>query len=222
MFNTAIQQAKEEVMWGVRQMVEKGYALGTAGNISARVQGHELFVITPSSMNYSILQPEDLCVVDMEGEVLDARHKPSVETTMHRYLFLLRPEVNGIVHSHSKYATLVASIDGLETLPILDVESVSYLGGETPIAAFYPAGSLELAEAIRDTVGTSAAILMANHGAIGLGTSVEKAMIVNDNIERTCEQYLWLRAIGGQIKAMPADYVSRVKELSLKSRGVIQ
>ena len=92
MIQSAIQKAKEEVLWGVQVMVERGYTLGTAGNISARVEGEDRFVITPSSRSYATLKQEDLCVVDMDGNIVEAAYKPSVETTMHRYLFLLRPE----------------------------------------------------------------------------------------------------------------------------------
>ncbi len=220
MRESAIQKAKEEVLWGVQVMVQRGYTLGTAGNISARVEGEDLFVITPSSRSYATLKQEDLCVVDMAGNLVQAVHKPSVETTMHRYLFLLRPEVNAVIHTHAKYATLVATLEGVESLPIIDIESVSYLGGETPIAPFHPAGSPELAEAVRDAIGSSAGLLMQNHGAIGVGTSMEKAMIVNDNIERTCEQYLWMLATGRTGKQMPQPYIDQVKALSLQSRQV--
>ena len=134
----AVEQAKEEVMWGVRSMVEKGYALGTAGNISARVKGEELFVITPSSRSYTTLTKEDLCLLDMSGKVIEGKYKPSVEAVMHRYIFQIRPEVEAIVHSHSKYGTLASSIKGVAELPIIDVESISYLGGEVPVAPFAP------------------------------------------------------------------------------------
>ena len=72
MYDT-IEQAKEDVMWGVRTMVEKGYALGTAGNISARVQDKEMFVITPSSRSYATLKKEDLCLLDMEGNIVEGK-----------------------------------------------------------------------------------------------------------------------------------------------------
>ena len=75
MYDT-IEQAKEDVMWGVRTMVEKGYALGTAGNISARVQDKEMFVITPSSRSYATLKKEDLCLLDMEGNIVEGKYKP--------------------------------------------------------------------------------------------------------------------------------------------------
>lgn len=216
----AVEQAKEEVMWGVRSMVEKGYALGTAGNISARVKGEELFVITPSSRSYTTLTKEDLCLLDMSGKVIEGKYKPSVEAVMHRYIFQIRPEVEAIVHSHSKYGTLVSSIKGVAELPIIDVESISYLGGEVPVAPFAPAGSLELAENVKAAIGTSAGVLMENHGTIGVGITMEKAMIASDNIERTSEQYLLLLATGREKKKIPEQYIQTVKEISCRNRNI--
>lgn len=216
----ALEKAKNEVMWGVKTMVEKGYALGTAGNISARVEGKDCFVITPSSRSYTTLDKEDLCVIDMDGNIIEGKYKPSVEAVMHRYIFQVRPEVNAIVHSHSKYGTLVSSIEGVKELPIIDVESISYLGGEVPVAPFAPAGSLELAENVKASIGKSAGVLMENHGTIGVGISMEKAMIASDNIERTSEQYLMLLATGKGKKNIPSDYIEAVKKISLKNRNV--
>ena len=219
MYDT-IEQAKEDVMWGVRTMVEKGYALGTAGNISARVQDKEMFVITPSSRSYATLKKEDLCLLDMEGNIVEGKYKPSVEAVMYRYIFEMRPEVKAIVHSHSKYGTLVSSIKGVTKLPIIDVESISYLGGEVPVAPFAPAGSLELAENVKGAIGTSAGVLMENHGTIGVGISMEKAMIASDNIERTSEQYLILLASGKEKKEIPESYIETVKKISLRNRNI--
>lgn len=95
----AIQKAKEQVMWGCRTMVDKGYALGTAGNISARVEGEPLFVITPSARPYLTMKPEDLAVGDMDGNVVSGPYKPSIEFSMHLGIYKERPEVNCIVHT---------------------------------------------------------------------------------------------------------------------------
>ena len=87
----AIQKAKEQVMWGCRTMVDKGYALGTAGNISARVEGEPLFVITPSARPYLTMKPEDLAVGDMDGNVVSGPYKPSIEFSMHLGIYKERP-----------------------------------------------------------------------------------------------------------------------------------
>ncbi|MBE6082174.1 MULTISPECIES: class II aldolase/adducin family protein [Tissierellales] len=215
-----IEKAKQDVMWGVKMMVERGYSLGTAGNISARVEGEDLFVITPSSRPYNTLELNDLCLIDMKGNIVDAKFKPSVEATMHRFIYLDRIEVNDIIHSHSKYGTLVSSIENIKELPIIDVESISYLGGEVPIAPFAPAGSLELATSVKNSIGTSAGVLMENHGTIGVGITMEKALIASDNIERTSEQFLFLLATGLRKKEIPNDYVNKVREISKVNRKI--
>ena len=189
-----IEKAKQDVMWGVKMMVERGYSLGTAGNISARVEGEDLFVITPSSRPYNTLELNDLCLIDMKGNIVDAKFKPSVEATMH--------------------------IENIKELPIIDVESISYLGGEVPIAPFAPAGSLELATSVKNSIGTSAGVLMENHGTIGVGITMEKALIASDNIERTSEQFLFLLATGLRKKEIPNDYVNKVREISKVNRKI--
>ena len=112
----AIQKAKEQVMWGCRTMVDKGYALGTAGNISARVEGEPLFVIPPSARPYLTMKPEDLAVGDMDGNVVSGPYKPSIEFSMHLGIYKERPEVNCIVHTHSKFATAVSAMYRLKPI----------------------------------------------------------------------------------------------------------
>ena len=195
----AIQKAKEQVMWGCRTMVDKGYALGTAGNISARVEGEPLFVITPSARPY----------------------KPSIEFSMHLGIYKERPEVNCIVHTHSKFATAVSAMDGVEKVPVIDIEGVVYLGGEILVAPFAPPGSGELAAHVRNTIGTNAGLLMASHGAIGTGLTMEDAMISSDNVERACEMYLAILGAGRQVRKLPEDYMEMAKKKSLVRRNVV-
>lgn len=217
----AIQKAKEQVMWGCRTMVDKGYALGTAGNISARVEGEPLFVITTSARPYLTMKPEDLAVGDMDGNVVSGPYKPSIEFSMHLGIYKERPEVNCIVHTHSKFATAVSAMDGVEKVPVIDIEGVVYLGGEILVAPFAPPGSGELAAHVRNTIGTNAGLLMASHGAIGTGLTMEDAMISSDNVERACEMYLAILGAGRQVRKLPEDYMEMAKKKSLVRRNVV-
>lgn len=79
----ALQKAKEEVLWGCRLMVERGYLLGTVGNLSARADGTDLVVITPTSLPYDTMTEEDLVVVNLNGEIVSGKHQPSIECSMH-------------------------------------------------------------------------------------------------------------------------------------------
>lgn len=216
-----ISKVKQDVLWGCKMMVEKGYALGTAGNISARVEGENLFVITPTAMAYTSLTEGDLVVADMEGNIVSGKYQPSIEFSMHLGIMLLRPEVNAVVHTHSKYATAVSAIDGIKEVPTMDIEGVVYLGGELEVAPFAPPGSKELAQNVKNTIGTNAGLIMANHGAIGVGVTMEAAMIASDNVERACEMYLPILATGMKLRALPEDYMEMTRKRSLLRRKVV-
>lgn len=217
----ALQKAKEEVLWGCRLMVERGYLLGTVGNLSARADGTDLVVITPTSLPYDTMTEEDLVVVNMNGEIVSGKHQPSIECSMHLGVYRARPELRALVHTHSKYATTVSLIKELDIMPAIDTEQSLYLGGDINIVPFAFPGSKELAEYVKEGIGTNAGLLMANHGALGVGISMKDAVIASDIIERNSEMYLLLKAGGFDYKPMTEDYKVFVKEKSKKKRQVI-
>mgnify|MGYP000771018043 CR=1 FL=1 len=217
----ALQKAKEEVLWGCRLMVERGYLLGTVGNLSARADGTDLVVITPTSLPYDTMTEEDLVVVNLNGEIVSGKHQPSIECSMHLGVYRARPELRALVHTHSKYATTVSLIKELDIMPAIDTEQSLYLGGDINIVPFAFPGSKELAEYVKEGIGTNAGLLMANHGALGVGISMKDAVIASDIIERNSEMYLLLKAGGFDYKPMTEDYKVFVKEESKKKRQVI-
>ena len=217
----ALQKAKEEVLWGCRLMVERGYLLGTVGNLSARADGTDLVVITPTSLPYDTMTEEDLVVVNLNGEIVSGKHQPSIECSMHLGVYRARPELRALVHTHSKYATTVSLIKELDIMPAIDTEQSLYLGGDINIVPFAFPGSKELAEYVKEGIGTNAGLLMANHGALGVGMSMKDAVIASDIIERNSEMYLLLKAGGFDYKPMTEDYKVFVKEKSKKKRQVI-
>ena len=217
----ALQKAKEEVLWGCRLMVERGYLLGTVGNLSARADGTDLVVITPTSLPYDTMTEEDLVVVNLNGEIVSGKHQPSIECSMHLGVYRARPELRALVHTHSKYATTVSLIKELDIMPAIDTEQFLYLGGDINIVPFAFPGSKELAEYVKEGIGTNAGLLMANHGALGVGISMKDAVIASDIIERNSEMYLLLKAGGFDYKPMTEDYKVFVKEKSKKKRQVI-
>ena len=216
----ALRKAKEEVLYACKTICSKGYVLGTAGNISAIVEGEDLFVITPSSYPYDIMTEEDLVVSDMEGNIVEGFRKPSIEFSMHRYIYLKRPDVKAIVHSHSPYATISASLKGVETVKCVDIEAVIYLGGDIDVAPFAPPGSIELAENVRDSIGLKAGVLLANHGAIGVGMDMKDALLACDNVERNSMLFVNILA-AGELNPMSDEYLESGAERSLKKRGVV-
>lgn len=215
----AIEEAKEHVLRGCKAMCGRGYVLGTSGNISARVAGEDLFVITPTSMPYEDLRGEDLVVSDLRGTIVEGCREPSIEVTMHRGILLKRPDVCHIVHTHSTYATAAGSLLGVTAVPVIDIETVLYIGGDIPIAPFAPPGSEELARNVAEALGTAAGVLMEGHGAVGVGRTMQEAMTASDNVERACKMFLAIRACG-EIKPLPEDFLRSFTERSLKNRGL--
>lgn len=208
---SAIEEARENVMWGVRTMCERGYVLATGGNISSRVEGEEKIVITPSSREYDSMKKEDFIILDMDGKVLEGKWKPSVETPTHRMIYVKRPDVKCVIHEHSKFAIAAASLVGVTNIPAFSGEILGYFGGEIPIAPFVfqekvPGGTV--AQCLGDSMG----ILLANHGVIGVGATMREAMKNCDIIEKSCEIFMSIRA-AGELKPIPDDFVKMFKEM---------
>ena len=215
----AIQDAKEQVLWGCKTMCGRGYVLGTAGNISARVAGSNLFVVTPTSLSYDILQHEDLVVADMDGNIVEGNRKPSIEFTMHRSILAKRPDVRCVVHTHSKFATAASSMAGVSVVPVLDIETAMYIGGDIAVAAFAAPGSAALAVNVAEAITDRAGVIMEGHGAIGVGGTMQEAMTASDILERTCEMFLLIKA-AGEIKPLDAVTVRELCEKSRVKRGI--
>ncbi|SFV41375.1 class II aldolase/adducin family protein [Ligilactobacillus acidipiscis] len=199
------QQVSEKLVWAGQEMCRKKLTSGTAGNISIKIS-NDLFAITPSGTNYFTMQPKDIVFLNFKDEVVYGDKKPSIEKTMHRMIYQSRQEVNAIVHTHSTNAIAAASSRNIDKLPTMELEMVSYLGGDINIADFAPAGSLQLANNVQYKMGDRAGVLLRNHGALGVGIDIESAFTSTEILEKACLIYLKTLAAGGPIR-MPADFV---------------
>lgn len=215
----SLKKAKEEVLRACKIISGNGFVLGTAGNISAIVEGENLFVITPSSYPYNIMKEEDLVVSDMEGNIVEGNRKPSIEFSMHRFIYLKRPDAKAIVHSHSPYATAASSINGVTSIPAIDIEAAFGLGGDINVASFAPPGSPELAANVKEAIGKKGGVLLANHGAIGIGVNMDSALLASDNIERNCKMYLSIMSVG-ELKTMPQDFMNMSNSIFKEVNGI--
>ncbi|CEO88458.1 class II aldolase/adducin family protein [Syntrophaceticus schinkii] len=148
-------------------IINSGLVSGTWGNISVRLSNPDSFLITPSGVPYHELTAEDLVIIDLQGEVLAGRLKPSSETPLHAAIYRARQDINGIVHTHSSYAS-VFTVTRKPLPPVLE-EMAQLLGGDVRVAPYAPAGTDELAAAaVRCSWGTvSAVFVLANHGVVG-------------------------------------------------------
>lgn len=217
--NAAIGEAKDAILRGCGSMCGRGYVLGTSGNISARVRGGELFAITPTTLPYDAMTADDLVIMDMAGKKVAGHREPSIEFLMHRNILAVRPDVAFIVHTHSKFATAASSMEGVDTVPVIDIETALYIGGAVPLAPFAPPGSAALAENAARCLGDVAGVLLEGHGAIGVGKTMRDAMTACDIIERNCEMFLLIRA-AGKVKPLPEGPLLDLCAFSRKKRGL--
>jgi L-ribulose-5-phosphate 4-epimerase len=148
----------------------------TAGNVSARVPGHDLLVIKPSGVGYDELTPEAMVVTDFEGKLVDGGRSPSSDTAAHAYVYKHMPEVGGVVHTHSTYATAWAARG--EAIPCVLTMMGDEFGGEIPIGPFALIGDDSIGRGIVDTLRghRSPAVLMQNHGPFTIGPTAEAAV----------------------------------------------
>ncbi len=148
-------------------------AKGTSGNVSAQDPKTGLIAITPSAVPYQKLRPRDICVITPAGKVVFGFRKPSSETPMHTAVYRIRPDVKGIVHSHSLYATVLSVLN--RPLPAVTVPLAAI--GPVPVAPFRLPGSQELADEVVSGLGDwGKAVLMQNHGLLCACASVEEAL----------------------------------------------
>ncbi|MEQ6901554.1 L-ribulose-5-phosphate 4-epimerase [Nocardioides sp. YIM 152588] len=160
----------------------------TAGNVSARVPGHDLLVIKPSGVSYDELTPENMVVCDLDGRVVEGEHAPSSDTEAQAYVYRHLPHVGGVVHTHSTYATAWAS--RAEPVPCVLTMGADEFGGEIPVGPFAIIGDDSIGRGIVETLrdSRSPAVLMQNHGVFTIGPTARaavKAAVMCEDVART-------------------------------------
>jgi L-fuculose-phosphate aldolase len=199
---------RKEIVRVSRRMSESGLVMGTSGNVSARTpEGNAL--VTPSGLDYALMEPEDVVLVDLEARVLEGDFDPSVETPMHTGIYRSRPETRGIVHTHARYSTTLACL-GWEIPPVHYMLAVLSDDGRVPIARYATYGTEDLARNASDALGDShGACLLRNHGTIAVGESVGEAYSRTELLEAMAEVYYRARAAGEPV-LLTTEQISEV------------
>jgi L-ribulose-5-phosphate 4-epimerase len=162
-----------EIVWKCNlDLPKNGLIKMTSGNVSGRDPETGLVVIKPSGYSYEEMTPEHMVVVDLDCRVIEGDLKPSTDTDTHLFVYRHRPDVFGMVHTHSPYATSFAVLG--QTIPACLTAS-AMLGGEIPLGGYAPIGGAEIGQEIIDKIGRSLAIIMQNHGVFTIGSSPEQA-----------------------------------------------
>ena len=188
------------------ELPRNGLVAWTSGNVSARVPGADLMVIKPSGIGYDDLTPESMVVCDLDGNPVGDGYTPSSDTATHAYIYRHMPEVGGIVHTHSTYATAWAALG--EPIPCVITAMADEFGGEIPIGPFALIGSDEIGRGVVATLAghRSPAVLMRSHGVFTIGPAVRdavKAAIMCEDVARTVHAARLL----GPLEPLPQDQV---------------
>jgi L-ribulose-5-phosphate 4-epimerase len=205
-----IRRARADVAALHAELMRNGLVVWTAGNVSQRVPGHDLFVIKPSGVRYDELTPDNQVVCDFDGnavpDAVGGRHNPSSDTAAHAYVYRHLPHVGGVVHTHSTYATAWAARG--ESVPCVLTAMADEFGGEIPLGPFAIIGDESIGEGIVATLRRhrSRAVLMQNHGVFTIGKDgldAVKAAVMAEDVARTVHIARQL----GQLLPIPTEAI---------------
>jgi L-fuculose-phosphate aldolase len=200
---TAVSEARAQLVSCGRALFARGLLSQTSGNLSIRVSPDEV-CITPSAMEYDRIEPHDIVIVATDGRVRDGHRAPSSETPLHCLVYASRPDVSAIVHTHSPHATTLAILG----LPIPAVHYMIARARTTQIevASYATYGTDALARNVRDAFGAPAlAVLLANHGLVAAGTTLQEAADVSESVEMLARLYSQALAVGTPRVLSPAQ-----------------
>lgn len=188
----------------------------TSGNLSGRDPATGLVVIKPSGVMYAELTPENMVVVNLNGKVIEGELKPSSDVAAHLYVYRHRPDVGGVVHTHSTYATAFAAVG--KPIPAVLTAICDEFGGPIPCGGYAKIGGDEIGREIVRSIGESPALLLKNHGVFTIGKNplaALKAAVMVEDVARTVFLALQL----GQPEAIPLAEVARARRRYLEEYG---
>lgn len=183
----------EAIVRHYRTLIDSGLGTGSSGNLSMRVDAGML--ITPTGIAASDLTPAQLVEVSLEGEVAAGQLLPSSEWHMHAAVYRNRPDIQSVVHCHSRYATILACAH--RTIPAIHYMIAVTEGEEVPLAPYATFGTNDLAQSVVEALRGRLACLLANHGQIAIGHDIDQAMRVASEVEELAAIYWGTLAIGG-------------------------
>jgi L-fuculose-phosphate aldolase len=198
-------QERLAVVDTAREISASGMVIGTWGNVSVKIKDQPTMLITPSGMSYQTMAPEDIVLLDLSGNHVEGKWKPSTESTLHREIYLNRPDLGAIVHVHSTYATAFAV--ARLSIPVIMEETAQVIGHEILTAPYACCGSCQLAAYAVQALGMGKALLLANHGLVGMGGNVGEALRVCRIAEETA-RVAWLAKSLGQVHSLTPEEVS--------------
>jgi L-fuculose-phosphate aldolase len=207
-----LQEEREELVKYGKMIIEAGLTTGTGGNFSVYNREKNLMAITPSGIPYVTLKPEDVVIMDLDGNVVDGELVPSSEYAMHSIVYKNREDINAMVHMHSTFCTTLSALN--EPLPAVDY-LVAFSGGkEVKCAKYATYGTPELAQNAMDALGNQNAVLLANHGLNAVAGNMMMAFATAEQIEFCAEVYIRARSAGTPVILSEEEMTMMVKRFA--------
>lgn len=185
------------------------------GNFSIYDRETDLVAITPSAVPYDQRDVEDICIVDLDGNLVEGKWKSTWETNLHLIYYRERDDVNAVVHTHAPKATVFGVI-GNEPMPMILNEAAMGTGGAVPIAPYARPGTDELAEVTFKATGEGFAAIMAHHGLITVGKNIDYAYIATTAVESTADTLIMARSMGCETIAFSDEEVKILREMFME------
>ena len=201
-----LEKLREEVCALHRLLPKYELVTWTSGNISARDPDSGVVVIKPSGVTYDALTPESMVVVDLDGKVVEGSLLPSVDTASHLYIYRHKAHLNGVVHTHSPYATGFAAAG--QSIPVILTAMADEFGGPIPCSGYAEIGGEEIGKQVVATMGVGPAVLLKQHGVFTFGKSVSMAVKAAAMVESIAKTVFIARQLG-EVHELPSDEVAR-------------
>ena len=189
------EQARQAVVDAQSQLVSTGLTSGASGNVSARWK--DIMLVTPTGVSADALKMDAIVAMGIDGEVLPDQLKPSSEWRMHADVYAAKPDVHAVVHCHSAYATILACAH--RTIPAQHYMIAALGCSEVPLAAYETFGTEALSKAAVRALAGSKACLLANHGQLATGATLEEALKLAALVEELAHWHWGALAIGGPV-----------------------
>lgn len=198
------------------ELPENNLVVWTSGNVSVRDPETGYIVIKPSGVKYEDLEPAKMVVVDQEGKIIEGALKASSDTASHLYIYQHMPEVKGVVHTHSNYATAFAALG--KPIPAVLTAIADEFGGPIPCGGFALVGGEEIGKVVIENIGHSPACLLKNHGVFtvgGTGEQALKAAVMVEDVAKT----VWIAMQLGSPEEIPTEEIGKLRERYLNVYG---
>jgi len=210
------EKQKQEVINAGIMMDRYDLVALSGGNVSVRMDDGSILV-TPSGMIYSEMVPDDMLVVDLDGNIVEGTRKPSVDTQALLYIFRHRPDLNAVIHTHQPYATALGLVQ--DEFPVVVTTLANATKGPVKVCPFSSAASLDMGIETVNNLGSQLAVILKHHGVMAVGKSLKEALYACVYLEEAAKTYLIAKSAGPVAELTPAQVEQAIRVFDYYGQG---